>query len=680
MSASGGSVVTPSPRANGWRSELAGGTGVAAWQTVLRRHSIRGTIISAVLLSAAMPSHAELLAPTGDASADTASGVASVRKLAVDRAALGALRGKHRAVVRDFPIGDARTGDLELDRFEPFASDVRAEIMEPGGRRALALPDNVYFRGRVAGDPTSLAFVVAGKRKVHGFVVENGQVFPFGPDAHGNHRAYALANVDPQRNPPPGDFCQNDLHPEAVAMPDDELVRIAALSETASAPGTLKQADIAIDTDRELRTKFTTDTQALDYLASLAAAATAIYERDVAVRLRFSYIRLWGASPADPYTSTSPSGTLAELRGYWNDPANGMTQIAGPRTVVHMLSGKPVQGGVAYVNALCSQSYGYGVSQVFGSFDLSNPSRIWDVVAVTHELGHSFGSPHSHCYSPPVDRCYASEAGCYSGPVVASRGTVMSYCHLLAGGLSNLDLLFGDVVSAQIGTRVAAASCLATVPGDSTTTTSSTTTKPPTTTTSTTSTLRPTTTVPTTSSTSTTKLPTTSTTSSTSTTTRPTTTSRPPTTTTTSSTSTTAMPATTTSSTTLRGDRDADGVADAIDACPATPAGDLVDPRGCTPCPCAGPEGAGWERGAYTRCVRTAAAGYDAATRRVMIQHARRSSCAKVNATRCCVYRGATTSLGRCRTLERQDCAARVAEQRAVDVGPGTCYVIDCTR
>jgi hypothetical protein len=634
--------------------------------------------MGAVLLAAAVPSHAALLAPVGDASTDAPSGVSSVRKLAVDRAALATLRGKKRAVVRDFPIGDARTGDLELDRFEPFAPDARAEIVEPGGPRPLTLPDDVYFRGRVAGDPTSLAFVVAGRRKVHGFVVENGQVFPFGPDVHGSHRAYALANADPQRNPPPGDFCVNDLQPEAVAMPDDELARIAALPEAAAAPGTLKQADVAIETDRELRTKFTTDAQALQYLASLAAAATAIYERDVAVRLRFSYIRLWGAAPADPYSSTNPSGTLAELRSYWNDPANGMAQIAGPRTVVHMLSGKPVQGGVAYVNALCSQPYGYGVSQVHGSFDLANPSGIWDVVVATHELGHNFGSPHSHCYSPPVDRCYASEAGCYSGPVVASRGTIMSYCHLRAGGLSNLDLLFGDVVSAQISTRVAAASCLATVPGGGTTTTSSTTTKPPTTTTSSTSTLRPTTTAPTTSttsSTSTTKLPTTSTTSSsTSTTTRPTTTSRP------SSTTTTATPTTTTSSTTLPGDGDADGVPNAIDACPATPSGDLVDPRGCTPCPCAGPEGAGWERGAYVRCVRQAAAAYDAATRRVMIQHSRRSSCGKVNATRCCVYRSATTSLGRCRTLEREDCAARVDEQRAVDVGPGTCYVIDCAR
>jgi hypothetical protein len=78
--------------------------------------------------------------------------------------------------------------------------------------------------------------------------------------------------------------------------------------------------------------------------------------------------------------------------------------------------------------------------------------------------------------------------------------------------------------------------------------------------------------------------------------------------------------------------------------------------------------------------VREAAAAYDPATRRLMLQHARRSSCAKIDATRCCVYRSATTTLGRCRTLERGDCAARAAEGRAVDVGPGTCYVIDCAR
>jgi len=517
-----------------------------------------------------------LLSPVTEAPFETLAGISSIRKLKLDRAVLAKLRGRSRARLRQFPMGDLRTGDVVLERFDPFAPGARAEIVEAGGRRRLALPDQAYFRGTVEGDPRSLAFLVAGKRRVHGFVVADGEVFPFGPDGRGGHRAYALRNADPLVHPPPGDFCANDLHPKDVVVPEYELARVAAMPVTAAAVGTLKQADVAIETDRELRTKFSSDAAALAYLGSLAAASSAIYERDVAVRLRFSYIRLWGASPADPWTAANTSGTLAELRGYWNDPANGMAQIAGPRTVVHMVSGKPVQGGIAYVNALCSQSYGYGVSQVHGSFDLSRPSQVWDIVVVTHELGHNFGSSHTHCYSPPIDRCYNGESGCYTGAVVASRGTIMSYCHLLAGGLSNLDLVFGETVSARIGERVAAAPCLATVPGGSTTTTSSTL---PSTSTTSTSTTRP---------------PTTSTV-------LPTTTSRPTTTSTTSTTSTTAHP---TTSTTL----------------------------------------------------------------------------SPTATTRCCVYRDADETRGRCRKLTPADCAARASLLRAVDLGPGDCSGVRCVR
>jgi cysteine-rich repeat protein len=306
--------------------------------------------------------------------------------------------------------------------------------------------------------------LIAGRDSVHGFVVSGGTVYPFGPDGAGGHRSYALRDADPQAYPPPGDFCANDLHPDVVDTPAAHLEAMIAtgFKQPAVAPvaaTALLQADVAIETDYELRAKFASDQAALDYLASLAAASTAVYERDVAVRLRFSYVRLW-ASAGDPWTATSTTGALDEVRAYWTNPANDMAQIAGPRDIVHFVSGKSVSGGVAYVGAVCSQQYGFGVSQVFGSFDLANPSQIWDVLVVTHELGHNLGSPHTHCYDPPVDECYNRESSCYDGPVVASRGTIMSYCHLLAGGLSNVDLVFGDRPSAQMRNTVASASCL----------------------------------------------------------------------------------------------------------------------------------------------------------------------------------------------------------------------------
>lgn len=78
-------------------------------------------------------------------------------------------------------------------------------------------------------------------------------------------------------------------------------------------------------------------------------------------------------------------------------------------------------------------------------------------MAVAHEIGHNFNSPHTHCYnglggsSSPVDECYNGQAdsGCYAGtqrlpgPAGAGAGTLMSYCHLLSPGMSNLSLTFG---------------------------------------------------------------------------------------------------------------------------------------------------------------------------------------------------------------------------------------------
>jgi metallopeptidase family M12-like protein len=351
-----------------------------------------------------------------------------------------------------------------------------------------------------------------------------------------------------------------------------------------------------------------------------------------------------------------------------------------PRDLVHMVSGKPVQGGIAYVNVLCNASFGYGVSQVFGSFDLAMPSQIWDVEVFAHELGHEFGSPHTHCYSPPVDMCYNMEAGCYSGAVVPSQGTIMSYCHLNAGGLANISLVFGGTVSARIGTSIAAASCLSTVTTTSTSLTTTSTSVPSTTSTSVTTTTS--TSITTTTSTSVT---TTTSSSTTSTCTSSTTSTSSTSTTSTSSTSTSLSTTSTTSSSTTSttapdvggadGDEDDDGVPDVIDHCAGTPAGDLHDASGCSECPCAGPAGSGWaSRGAYQRCVRDAvkrrlvARVFSANDKRAGMQHAKQSSCGRPGRTRCCVDPGA------CRIVTPAICDARGGS----DVGAGSCRPSPC--
>jgi uncharacterized repeat protein (TIGR01451 family) len=227
---------------------------------------------------------------------------------------------------------------------------------------------------------------------------------------------------------------------------------------------TIHTATVAVDTDNELLALKLSDStaSATSYIASLVAGMNVIYERDLFVRLLQGHTILRLSSAADPWTQPgcpawpasctntggASSAQLSELSSYW-----ASNYAAVPRALTMLLSGKQSSAssasGIAWVNSLCSGSYGYSFSQVF---KFAGSTATNDVKLVAHELGHNFGSRHTHCYptaTTPVDSCYSAENGCYSGttscptpftitpvnggPVANVTGTLMSYCHILSG-------------------------------------------------------------------------------------------------------------------------------------------------------------------------------------------------------------------------------------------------------
>jgi hypothetical protein len=177
-------------------------------------------------------------------------------------------------------------------------------------------------------------------------------------------------------------------------------------------------AVIAIETDQEflaLGPIAGNTTTATNYIADMVAFASSIYSDELQTSWVVGDVSLW--TVADPWAQTNPACGLIDFGRYWNNNNGGVT-----RTVTHFLSGKSTNSGIAWIGVLCSGAFSIDAAQVatgcspaltgvsnwggaYGytsgidaNFDLNSPSVVWDIMAFTHEIGHNFNSPHTHCY------------------------------------------------------------------------------------------------------------------------------------------------------------------------------------------------------------------------------------------------------------------------------------------
>lgn len=405
---------------------------------------------------------------------------AGERLLDVDPRALAELRkiGRSESVrIEAFPFAPGATGDLTLERFEVATPDARVLVQTAHGTEIRPMPEVAHFRGRLDGDVDSrvylgvqAGFLVAMVKTSAGLVYVGPEGSAAGPVQH------VLREADSPLNDefvPTGWRCDADELPPPSAPLVEALevgrptLRPASASATLEAMA-MKEAAISIETDQEMLAKYGGDVGAMSaYITTVLGQASVIYGRDVQVNLTVNRIQAWTTS--DPYGLADPMGQLNEVGNWWH--AN-RPKSSYPRAAVHFLSGKPVTGGIAWLGVLCIGDFNqggnwggaYGVTQVNGYY----PANLWDLVAVAHELGHNFGSPHTHCYSPPIDMCYGGEGGCYSGPVVHPGplgGTIMSYCHLLGGGYANIDLRFHDrCITERMLPQINSVTCLGAIP------------------------------------------------------------------------------------------------------------------------------------------------------------------------------------------------------------------------
>ncbi|KFC22235.1 zinc metalloprotease [Epilithonimonas lactis] len=142
------------------------------------------------------------------------------------------------------------------------------------------------------------------------------------------------------------------------------------------------------------------------------------------VNVAMSEVFVW--TTTDPYSGT-PSGILNQFKAARPTFNGDLGQLLR----------NPATTSVAWVNALCTvNKYSYcGVN----SQNVAVPTYSWNIEAMTHELGHNLGSPHTHACAwngnnTAIDGCgpaSGNDEGC-DGPLpTTTKGTIMSYCHLV---------------------------------------------------------------------------------------------------------------------------------------------------------------------------------------------------------------------------------------------------------
>ncbi len=320
----------------------------------------------------------------------------------------------------------------------------------------------LFYRGYVEGQPSSSVGLSILGKEVHLMIFDKDGI-------------YQVSKVDVEENIYAGFYTADELqsHPiacetETSARPIEEEPK---LDGGRSAP--LECVEIYLEIDHKSYTENGSDVTSVENWALAILATVAIFYEDSGIPIKVSGMKIYTSS--DPYSHlNNTSDVLTEFR-------NAMNSQGFDGRLAHLMSGRNIGGGRAYLNVLCSTYSNVAVSGNLSSGNTTYNTYTWNINVIAHELGHNFGANHTHdCVwdtdgdpNTPleqIDDCGNiwltnegySTGSCYDANnniLPGNQATIMSYCHVVGGASINLNYGFHPLVRERIYDRFSNTNC-----------------------------------------------------------------------------------------------------------------------------------------------------------------------------------------------------------------------------
>ena len=341
------------------------------------------------------------------------------------------------------PFFDSQKLVLNLEELKLHTDGFQLVEHTDLGKQIVPYELGNYYKGSIVGFPESRVTLSIHNDEVSGVLWDGRESYDLGKMKHSDdHILFRSASID------------EDLSLKCATDTQDYKPSKQTFNKSSTSCSTV--VEVYFECDFQMFQNFGSSSSAVtNYVNTMFAEMQSLYSNET-IDIQISEIMVWTAN--DGYTSgVSALSEFANATPTFNgDVAHLLTNDAG------------ANGGVAYVNQLCGNNP-YAYSDIINSTNVF-PTYSWDVQVVSHELGHNFGSPHTHdCSWGPnnnqqIDDCGNIAVGggsCYnpSNPIVPSNGgTVMSYCHLNSVGI-NFNEGFGAEPGQLIRDRHAACMC-----------------------------------------------------------------------------------------------------------------------------------------------------------------------------------------------------------------------------